>query len=67
MSVRSLKCDPWIYNNDDSALVPDKALLWGLIAACKSKYKQDEKQDDTITFSFMFNIVNDCDSLKMTR
>jgi hypothetical protein len=33
--------------NDDSALVPDKALLWGLIAACKSKYKQDEKQDDT--------------------
>ena len=41
--------DPWIYNNDDSALVPDKALLWGLIAACKSKYKQDEKQDDTFS------------------
>jgi hypothetical protein len=35
--------------NDDSALVPDKALLWGLIAACKSKYKQDEKQDDTFS------------------
>jgi hypothetical protein len=41
--------DPWIYNNDDSAQVPDKALLWGLIAACKSKYKQDEKQDDTFS------------------
>jgi hypothetical protein len=41
--------DPWIYNNDDSALVPDKALLWGLIGACKSKYKQDEKQDDTFS------------------
>jgi hypothetical protein len=40
--------DPWIYNNDDSALVLDKALLWGLIAACKSKYKQ-EKQDDTFS------------------
>jgi hypothetical protein len=41
--------DPWIYNNDNSALVPDNALLWGLIAACKSKYKQDEKQDDTFS------------------
>ena len=41
--------NPWIYNNDDSAQVPDKALLWGLIAACKSKYKQDEKQDDTFS------------------
>jgi hypothetical protein len=41
--------DPWIYDVDDSALVPDKALLWGLISACKSKYKQDEKQDDTFS------------------
>jgi hypothetical protein len=24
--------DPWIYDVDDGALVPDKALLWGLIA-----------------------------------
>ena len=42
--------DPWIYNNDDSALVPDKALLWGLIGACKSKYKQDN------TFSKLFSM-----------
>ena len=46
--------DPWIYDVDDVALVPDNALLWGLIAACKSKYKQDEKQDDT--FSKLFSM-----------
>lgn len=39
--------DPWIYDVDDGVLVPGKALLWGLIASCKSKYKQDEKRDDT--------------------
>jgi hypothetical protein len=41
--------DPWIYEVDDGGLVPDRALLCGLIAACKSKYKQDEKQDNTFS------------------
>jgi hypothetical protein len=29
--------DPWIYYVDHGVLVPDKTLLWGLIAACKTK------------------------------
>jgi hypothetical protein len=41
--------DPWIYEVDDGVLVPDRALLCGLIGACKSKYKQDENQDDTFS------------------
>jgi hypothetical protein len=41
--------DPWIYDVDNSALVPAEALLWGLIAACKSKYKKNEKEDDTFS------------------
>ena len=43
--------DLWIYNNDYSALVPDKAFLWGLIAACKCKYKQDD------TFSKLLSML----------
>jgi hypothetical protein len=41
--------DPWIYEVDDGVLVPDRALLCGLIGACKSKYKQDEKRDNTFS------------------